>query len=142
MRPRVQVTLVQLLKDLKTGTMDKKKRVRRVSTEAKKKRLVPITILPDLKPDTPYYYVNYAAVSHSPYDFSMTVLRIPAELSPEQKELAKVGKPVPIEPLLQLILPPRLIGGLIRAFTDQQQKYEKSFGQIRKDDKKSNGKSN
>ena len=70
----------------------------------------------------------------------MTVLRIPSQLTAEQTELARAEKPVPVEPLLQLVLPPRLIGGLIRALTVQKQKYEETFGQIREDDKELNDK--
>ena len=82
-----------------------------------------INIMPDPKPDTPAYYINYAAVSHSQYDFSLSVLRIPAQLTQEQTELAKKGSDVLIEPILQLIIPPRLIDGLITALNTQKEKY-------------------
>ena len=92
---------------------------------------VPITIKPDPKPDTPIYYVNYASITHSEFDFIMAVLRIPHQLSPEQTHLAVSRKPIPVEPLLQLVFPPRLIDGLIRALTTQKEKYEKEHGPIR-----------
>lgn len=66
-----------------------------------------VTVRPDPKPDTPFYYVNFAAVGHTEYDFTLSVLRIPSQLTSEQTALAKQGKPVPIEPLLQILLPPR-----------------------------------
>ena len=90
-----------------------------------------VTIQPDPKPDTPSYYVNYAAVSHSEYDFMVTVLRIPAQLTPEQTDLAKKGNAVPVEPILQLIVPPRLVDGLIKALSNQKEKYEQEHGPIR-----------
>ncbi len=116
-----------------------KKSGKKISTEVSPEK-TSITILPDVNPDTPDYYVNFASVSHSQYDFTMTVLRIPSQLTAEQTELARAEKPVPVEPLLQLVLPPRLIGGLIRALTVQKRKYEETFGQIREDDKESNDK--
>ena len=90
-----------------------------------------IKVQPDPKPDTPSYYINYAAVTHSEYDFLVSVLRIPAQLTPEQTELARKGSAVPVEPILQLIIPPRLIDGLIKALSDQKESYEREHGPIR-----------
>lgn len=90
-----------------------------------------IKILPDPKPDTPAYYINYAAVSHSQYDFLLSVLRTPAQLTHEQTELAKKGSAVLVEPILQLNIPPRLIDGLIKALNIQKEKYEQEHGPIR-----------
>lgn len=92
---------------------------------------ISIKIVPDPKPDTPSYYINYAAVAHSQYEFLLSVLRIPDKLSPEQTQLAKKGGAVPIEPILQLIIPPRLIDGLIKALNIQKEKYEQENGPIR-----------
>lgn len=92
---------------------------------------IAIKIQPDPKPDTPSYYINYAAVSHSEYDFMVSVLRIPTHLTPEQTELAKKGSTVPVEPILQLIIPPRLVEGLIKALSIQKEKYEQEHGPIR-----------
>ena len=90
-----------------------------------------IDIQPDPKPDTPSYYINYAAVAHTEYDFLVSVLRAPAQLTPEQTELAKKGSAVPVEPILQLIIPPRLVDGLIKALSIQKEKYEREHGPIR-----------
>ena len=92
---------------------------------------ISIKIVPDPKLDTPSYYINYAAVAHSQYEFLLSVLRTPAQLSPEQIELAKKGSAVPVEPILQLIIPPRLIDGLIKALSTQKEKYERENGPIR-----------
>ena len=94
-----------------------------------------ITIQPDPKPDTPSYYVNYAAVSYTEYDFMVTVLRFPLQLTPEQTELAKKGGAVPVEPILQLIVPPKLVDGLITALSIQKEKYEQEHGPIRHEKK-------
>lgn len=91
---------------------------------------ISIKILPDPKPDTPAYYINYASVSHSQYDFLLSVLRTPSQLTHEQTELAKKGNPVLVEPILQLIIPPRLIDGLIKALNIQKEKYEQEHGPI------------
>ena len=94
-----------------------------------------VSIQPDPKPDTPSYYVNYAAVSYSEYDFMVTVLRVPTQLTPQQTELAKKGGAVPVEPILQLIVPPKLVDGLITALSIQKEKYEQEHGPIRHEKK-------
>jgi hypothetical protein len=83
----------------------------------------------DVKADTPSYYVNYMGVSHSPYDFTLSAARIPSPLNPEQTALAKSGQKIPVDPIVQLVIPPLLIDGLIHALTDQKAKYEKTAAQ-------------
>jgi hypothetical protein len=83
----------------------------------------------DVKLSTPSYYVNYVAVSHTAYDFTLSVIKIPSPLTPELAELAKSGKPMLVEPMLQLTLPPLLIDGLIKALVDQKQKHEVTLAQ-------------
>ncbi|OFW17717.1 MAG: hypothetical protein A3H27_13055 [Acidobacteria bacterium RIFCSPLOWO2_02_FULL_59_13] len=91
---------------------------------------VPITVQVDAKPETPFYYVNFLAVNHSPYDFTISALRLPSQLTPEQKEYARKSEPVPMEPTLQLIIPTHIIKGLIKALSIQCQKYEAKYGTI------------
>jgi hypothetical protein len=83
----------------------------------------------EVKAETPSYYVNYIGVSHSPYDFTLSAARIPSPLSSEQTALAKSGQKLPVEPIIQLVMPPLLIDGLILALTDQKAKYEKTVAQ-------------
>ena len=83
----------------------------------------------DVKPDTPSYYVNYIGVSHTAYDFTLSAAKIPSPLTQEQAELAKSGKQIPLEPIIQLIIPSLLVDGLIKALTDQKSKHEKTLAQ-------------
>jgi hypothetical protein len=83
----------------------------------------------DVKPDTPSYYVNYIGVSHTPYDFTLSVTKIPSPPTPEQINIAKSGNPIPLEPILQLVVPPLLIDGLIKALIDQKDRYAKTLAQ-------------
>jgi hypothetical protein len=89
-----------------------------------------VKVQADIKPDTPFYYVNYISVTHSPYDFAISVLRLPHQLTPEQKSFASKGDPVPMEATLQLIIPTQIIKGLIKALSEQCQKYEERYGEI------------
>jgi hypothetical protein len=83
----------------------------------------------DAKSDTPSYYVNYIGVSHTPYDFTLSVTKIPSPLPQELVDIAKSGKPVSLEPILQLVMPPLLVDGLIKALIDQKEKYAKTLSQ-------------
>ena len=112
--------------------MPAKRKPKKAINESLPARL-PVRIQPDPKPDTPSYYVNFAAVSHSEYDFMVTLLRVPTQLTPEQTELAKKGSAVPVEPILQLIVPPRLVKGLITALSVQKENYEREYGPIRQE---------
>lgn len=83
----------------------------------------------DIRPDTPSYYVNYMAVGHTNHDFTISVARTPAFLTPEQEARAKKESIVSLETTLQLVVPPTLIKGLIEALTKQINKYEKETKQ-------------
>ena len=98
-------------------------------TSKKKQRTVSTPILLDVKPDTPSYYVNYVGVSHTAYDFTLSVSRIPSPLPQEQVDLVKSGKPLSIEASLQIIIPPLLIDGLIKALIDQKERHAETLSQ-------------
>jgi hypothetical protein len=89
----------------------------------------------DTRPDTPSYYVNYMGVSHTPFEFTLSAAKIPAQLSEEQVNTAKKNEPVVLETILQLIVPPLLIEGLILALTDQKKKYEETIAKVKANDR-------
>ena len=80
--------------------------------------------------DTPTYYVNYAEISHSQYEFALSVVRIPTKLDPERLAAAKKTGTLKLEPTLQVLLPPRLLPGLIAALQTQLKSYEDKFGKV------------
>jgi hypothetical protein len=91
---------------------------------------IQVKVRADPKPDTPFYYVNFIAVNHSPYDFCISAIKLPSQLSEEQKQIAKKGDQIPLEPVLQLIIPTTLMKGLINALSEQCNKYESQYGNI------------
>ena len=84
----------------------------------------------ETKPDTPFFYVNYMAVGQNATDFTISAVRAPGEVSADQMELIREGKPITLEPTLQLVVPPMVAKGLILALVDQVAKYEARFGKI------------
>jgi hypothetical protein len=81
------------------------------------------------KLDTPSYYVNYIGVSQSAYDFTLSAAKVPSPLTQEQLELARRGELIPLEPVVQLVIPALLVDGLIRALADQKAKHQKTVEQ-------------
>ncbi|MGH9715284.1 MAG: hypothetical protein ACRD4R_00920 [Candidatus Acidiferrales bacterium] len=105
------------------------KRTSKPKGEDKTKAAAKVTgqIAIESRPDTPSYYANYVAVSHTPYDFTLSVAKVPSPLTSELMALAQQGKPMPMEALLQIVLPPLLIDGLIKALIDQKEKHAKTL---------------
>lgn len=81
-------------------------------------------------PGTAVFYVNNLEVGHTPYDFSVSCGRIPAKLKEEEFAAAKVSGRLPLEASVQLVIPPNLLPGFIKALTVQKELYEKRFAPI------------
>jgi len=80
-------------------------------------------------PDTPSYYVNYILVSNTQYDFCLSVTRLGSPLPAEQVERIKKGEPLLMDAILQIIMPPAVAEGLIKALTEQHHKYQEALAQ-------------
>jgi hypothetical protein len=100
-------------------------------TPAKKQPIQELTaqVRLDVTPDTPSYYVNFLGVTHTAYDFTLSATKIPSPFTQDQIELVKSGQQIPLEPLVQLVMPPLLIDGLISALIDQKAKFELTLAQ-------------
>jgi hypothetical protein len=76
------------------------------------------------------FYINYAEVGHSPHEFYILGGKLPIKPSRAEIEAAAETKELQIDATVQLMLPPTMISGLIRALTEQRAKYEKMIGPI------------
>ena len=77
--------------------------------------------------EVPTYYVNYLDVGHSAYEFAITAAKAPTRLDDATRsQLAKDGV-LELEPLLQLLVPPKVIPGLIDALVKQLTAYGQVF---------------
>jgi len=91
---------------------------------------VAIRVVPTVSDTTPFYYCNHASVTHTQYEFVLTLTRIPTTLTPEQTERFKRDKALALEASLQIAISPRLMPWVIQALTEQKKKYEARFGSI------------
>lgn len=96
-------------------------------------RAQPVTVRVQLlhDPDAPMIYSNFFEVSHSPHDFLLLLARVPGKL-PAGSEPNKDGvTELPIEAQAQIVIPPTVIPGLIKALQSQQRLFEELHGKIR-----------
>lgn len=97
--------------------------------------LIPIKFVTEVTESTAQYYSNYVQVAHTGYDFSLTFAKVPSPPTSEQLATVKAGNPIKIEPLMQIIIPVKLIQGIIDALTLQKTRYEKNFGVVEQSQK-------
>jgi hypothetical protein len=88
--------------------------------------------------NTPFYYVNFLNVTHSAYDFTISVTKFPSEFSDEQKASLKNKEGITLDASLQIVITPALVRGLIKALTMQAEKFEARFGELPSDIPKEN----
>ena len=80
--------------------------------------------------DTPFFYINYAEIVISEYDFNLYGVRVPAKLAPSDINIVKKSGEINVEPIVHLIIPATIIDGLINALTRQKEVYEQQQGKI------------
>ena len=80
--------------------------------------------------DADAMYSNYMEVSHSKYEFMLSVARVPTKLNASASAFAKEHGELVLEPQVQILFPPQLIAGLIKALEVQRDEYETHFGKI------------
>ena len=95
---------------------------------------VSVKVTPEVTENTASYYSNYVAATHSRYDFTLIFARLPSTftLKPEQHEIVKSGRPLPVEADLQVVVAPQLIPALVDTLIKQKERYESLFGSIEK----------
>lgn len=102
-----------------------------LKTDTQTPQQVQLQVVLDPTDDTPAYYINYADVTFGMHDFIMSFARLPTKLNSSQLEGLKAGTTMRFEPLLQVILPPTIIPGLIRALSTTKDGFEAQFGEIK-----------
>lgn len=98
------------------------------TADAKKADGLPVRIVIDVRHDTPRHYINYAEINSTPHEFTFLAGRIPAKFSSDQLQCAKESSTVIIPADIEILIPPSLIPGLIRALATQKDLYERKYG--------------
>ncbi len=76
-------------------------------------------------------YVNHIEVGHSDHEFFLMCARLPTKLSKTDIELAKASGELRLEAMVQVLIPPTLVSGLIAALQMQKEQFEKKHGALR-----------
>lgn len=75
--------------------------------------------------DMSVYYSNFIEVSHSTYEFALSVARVPTKLTPEMlSSLEGENATLDVEPTLQVLIPPNVARGLVEALQKQLAAYD------------------
>lgn len=77
--------------------------------------------------ETPVYYVNFAELSNTPNDFSLTCVRVPSKPTKFMAEEAKNTGTMTLNSNVQLVFPVGMLHGLIKALQTGREIYEKSL---------------
>jgi hypothetical protein len=114
-------------------SMPSRKRSRKRSPKRaiKKPERVMVQYAPLVTGNTPLYHCDNVRIGHNEYEFTLTIFHSPPILQPEQLELARKGRPIPLEPLAYVTIPAKAAPGLIDAFISQRLKYEAMFGPLK-----------
>ena len=91
---------------------------------------ISIKAVVDLSEEAPVFYVNYAELTHTSHEFSLVGIRMPSKPTEAQIESIAENGELRVSGLFQILLPPTMIPGLIRALTAQRNAYEARFGPI------------
>ena len=98
--------------------------------KSKTEKDIVVKITPIVSDATPFYYCNYASISHTPYELVMTFVKIPTPLTDiQQVGLQKDGH-LALEASVQIAVSPKFLPELIVALNEQKRKYEERFGPI------------
>ena len=89
-------------------------------------KAVGVRVSVEIPDGTPAYYTNYMEVSHTKWDFSLIITRVPAKI--DKAKLAEIqasGGVLPLPADVTINFPTTLMAGLIRALNMQKEAYEK-----------------
>lgn len=98
--------------------------------KSKTEKDVVVKITPTVSDATPFYYCNYASVSHTTYEFVLTFVKIPTPFTDiQQVGMQKDGR-LALEASVQIAVSPKFLPELIVALNEVKRKYEERFGPI------------
>ena len=100
------------------------------SKTAKNPNILEVNPIVEVLETTPFYYANFAEVSHSPNEFALSFARMPVKPSAAAIAEARASGTFTLEASVHIVFPLNLIDGLIKALEIQKQSYEKNTGMI------------
>lgn len=87
---------------------------------------IKIDLIPSLESKLGRAYVNYASISHSPFDFSIRFCEAPS-LADAARIKGDRDATLEIPTIIELVMTPNLIPKIIEALKINYEKYQKQF---------------
>lgn len=94
---------------------------------SKELKSVQVQLIPSLNPKLGRVYSNFIEVSHSPWDFTLRFCDAPSGGDIPRLTKGSKGGQIEIPSIVEIVIPVVLMPGLIRALTDQNEKYVKAY---------------
>jgi hypothetical protein len=92
-------------------------------------RQINFTILPAEQPDVPRTYANFCAVSHTPFDFTLTFCEV-QPLSERDIQQAQQDQTVRAPVRVRMVVPPQVLPSLITALQEQLQSFTEAYATV------------
>jgi hypothetical protein len=115
------------------GGLNRMARKKATQSAANEPQSISVRVVLDAVDESAVYYANYAEASLGNHECLLSFARVPTKMNIARTEEAKSGV-LRLEPLVQIIVPPTLLPGLIRALTVTKDGYEKTIGSIKEPD--------
>jgi hypothetical protein len=81
----------------------------------------------------PSYYINHLEVSQTQHEFTLSVGKVPSRFALDKQQAIAESGVLEVEAILQLLIPPTLAPGIIKALQIQLAQFEKMHGKVRDD---------
>jgi uncharacterized protein DUF3467 len=91
------------------------------------RKQINFTILPDDTGDSPRTYANFCAISHTPFDFTISFCEV-LPLSPKDIEAAEAQHTVKAPVRAKIVLPLQVVPNLIAALQEHMRVFSESTG--------------
>ncbi|MCX6552591.1 MAG: DUF3467 domain-containing protein [Acidobacteria bacterium] len=92
-------------------------------------RQINFTIVPAETPDEPRTYANFCAVSHTPFDFTLTFCEV-QPLSDQDLQHAQQDHTVRAPVRARVVVPVQVLPSLIAALQEQLRSFNESYANV------------
>ena len=93
------------------------------------RRQINFTIIPDESGNEPRTYANFCAISHTPFDFTLTFCEV-LPLSDKDVREAESGRVLHAPVRARIVVPPQFVPNLITALQEHMRIYSESYTNV------------
>lgn len=95
------------------------------------KKSINFTIIPDERDPQPRQYANFCAISHTPFDFTLTFCEMEPLSEGQFREAPDGSTQVVRAPVkVKIVVPVHLVPGLLNALQENLRLYQESYSNV------------